>query len=73
MFRSLVIALAALAGACSNWEAASKPPPKIELKQDLYCEIAEKVRWDIRDTPETIRQNVRENRKYDRLCKGPVS
>jgi hypothetical protein len=66
--RSLVVLLALAVGACGSWEA-TKEPPVIKLpQQDLYCEIAEKVQWDIKDTPETIRQNVRENRKYDKVC-----
>jgi hypothetical protein len=72
VFRFEILPLVLALGACSSAEAV-KAPPVLNLQQDLYCEIAEKVRWDIKDTPETIRQNVRENRKYDRLCKGPVS
>lgn len=67
MSRSLVVLLALAVGACSSAEAV-KPPPVLKLQQDLYCEIAGKIRWDVKDTPETIRQVVRENAKIDRVC-----
>ena len=67
MSRSLVVLLALAVGACSSAEAV-KPPPVLNLQQDLYCEIAGKIRWDVKDTPETIRQVVRENAKIDRVC-----
>jgi hypothetical protein len=70
--RLLVIGLSLALSACSSAEAV-KAPPVLNLQQDLYCEIAEKVRWTVKDTPETIKQVVRENRKHDRLCAKGVS
>lgn len=67
MSKSLVVLLALAVGACSSAEAV-KPPPVLNLQQDLYCEIAQKVRWSKNDTPETIKQVVRENAKFDRVC-----
>lgn len=43
-------------------------PPKVELKGDTYCDIAQKIRWSQADTAETVKQVVRENAKHDRVC-----
>ena len=59
----LALALSALLSAC-----APPQPPAIEIKADSYCEIAAKVRWSKADTPETVKQVVRENAKHDRVC-----
>ena len=67
MSQSLVVLLALAVGACSSAEAV-KSPPVLNLQQDLYCEIAQKVRWSKNDTPETVKQVVRENAKIDRVC-----
>jgi hypothetical protein len=61
--RAIVIGVAASLAACAPSE-----PPKVEIKGDTYCEIAEKVRWSRDDTVETVRQVVRENEKHDRVC-----
>ena len=63
MTRLIVIGfLVALAG------CAQPEPPKIEVKGDVYCDIAQKVRWSQADTAETVKQVVRENAKHDRVC-----
>ena len=62
-----VIGLVALAvGACSD--PTAKPPPEIKVQGDLYCDIAGKIHWSKKDTPETVRQVVRENAKIDKVC-----
>jgi len=40
------------------------------VKGDSYCEIAGKVRWTKKDTPKTIKQVHRENKKVDRVCRN---
>lgn len=37
-----------------------------------YCQIAGKIAWDVKDTPETIHGVRRENAKIDRRCKRPT-
>lgn len=64
--RSLLVVLALAVGACSD--PTAKAPPDIKVQGDLYCDLAEKVRWSKSDTPETVRQVVRENAKIDRVC-----
>ena len=67
MSRSLVVLLALAVGACSSAEAV-KAPPVLNLQQDLFCEFADKIDWDVKDTPRTITQVVRHNRKIDKVC-----
>ena len=58
-----IVVFAGFLTACSPAE-----PPKIEVKGDIYCDIAQKVRWSQADTAETVKQVVRENAKHDRVC-----
>lgn len=59
-----IIAMSGCVSAC----ASAPPVPAVEIKGDSYCEIAKKIAWSQADTPQTVRQVVRENAKIDRVC-----
>ena len=48
--------------------AATEAPPVVNVQPGNYCQIASKVQWSVRDTPETINGVRRESAKIDKLC-----
>lgn len=61
----VMMSMALALGGCAPGQAATQP---VNVKVHDYCEIAEKVAWDVRDTPGTIQGIRRENAKWDRRC-----
>jgi hypothetical protein len=65
--RIVIVGLGLCLAAC---ESAPKQAPtsRVVIQGDSYCRLAEKWRWDVRDTKPTIQQARRVNAKYDRTC-----
>lgn len=61
---AMIIVALALAG-CSGKEVPIQP---ITIVGSDYCEIAEKIQWDLQDTKKTIDGVRRHNAKWDAKC-----
>lgn len=67
MFAVLVLmSIALLVSGCTD--ASKVPVQPVAIKAHDYCRIAQKIDWDIADTPGTIQGVRRENAKWDRRC-----
>lgn len=59
-----IVCMLALAG-CSGKDVPIQP---ITIVGSDYCEIAEKIQWDLQDTKKTIDGVRRHNAKWDAKC-----
>lgn len=57
--------VAILLAGCSDKVVPLQP---VSITGSDYCAIAEKITWDVEDTPDTIRGVRRENAKWDKRC-----
>lgn len=71
MSKVLTIVIAIAMGGCAGSVPAPQP---VQITASDFCRIVdEKLTWDVRDTPETIRGVRRLNAKWDARCGRPTS